>query len=108
RGFKDRARLHRRDLGIADAEAAAAEAEHRVELVQLLDTLVDARGRHADLLAEFRLLFLGVRQEFVERRIEEANRRRVALERAEDTGEVRALVREKLRERGLPLLDRLG
>ena len=33
----DRARLHLGDLGIGDAEAHAAVAEHRVELVQLLD-----------------------------------------------------------------------
>ena len=35
-GFEDGARLHLGDLGIGDAEAAAAVAEHRVELVQLV------------------------------------------------------------------------
>ena len=108
RRLEDGARLHRRDLGIADAEAAAAEAEHRVELVQLLDALVNTRGRHPDLLRQLLLLLLGVRQELVQRRIEEADRRRVALERPEDAGEVLALVRQQLGERRLPLLQRLG
>ena len=35
--LEDRAGLHLGDLGIRDAEADAAVAEHRVELVQLLD-----------------------------------------------------------------------
>ncbi len=106
RGFEHRPRLHRRDFRIADAEAAAAEAEHRVELVQLLDALMDARRRHADLLRQLLLLLLGVRQELVERRVEEANRRRVALQRPEDAGEVLALIRQQLGERGLARLDR--
>ena len=38
-GFEDGARLHLGDLGIGDAETAAAMAEHRVELVQLFDAL---------------------------------------------------------------------
>jgi hypothetical protein len=108
RGLEHRARLHRRDLGIADAEAAAAEAEHRVELVQLLDALVDARRRHADLLRQLLLLLLRVRQELVQRRVQEADRRRVALQRAEDAGEVLALVRQQLRQRGLPGVLGLG
>ena len=51
---------------------------------------------------------LRVRQELVQRRIEEADRRRVALQRAEDAGEVLALVRQQLGERRLPLLHGLG
>jgi hypothetical protein len=37
RRLEDRPRLHAGELGIRDAEAAAAVAEHGVELVQLLD-----------------------------------------------------------------------
>ena len=62
----------------------------------------------AELLRQFRLLLLGVRQELVQRRIQEANRRRIALQRPEDAGEVLALVRQQLGERRLPLLERLG
>ena len=58
-GLEDRPRLHLGDLGIDDAQPAAAEAEHRVELVQLLDALLDARRGHADLLRQLRLLLLG-------------------------------------------------
>ena len=94
--------------GILDAEAASAEAEHRVELVELLDPLVDLLRRDAELLAEGGLLLRRVRQEFVQRRIEEADRRRKPAERAEDSGEVVALVREQLREGGLPRLERFG
>ena len=55
---------------------------------------LDARGLHADLLRQFLLLLTGVRQELVERRVEEANRRRVALQRAEDAGKILTLVRQ--------------
>ena len=57
---------------------------------------------------ELRLLLLRVGQELVQRRIEEANRCRVALERPEDAREVVALVREQLGQRGFPRVDRLG
>ena len=48
-GLEDGARLHLGDLGIDDAEPAAAEAEHRVELVQRLDARAHALGRDAQL-----------------------------------------------------------
>ena len=38
-GFEDGAGLHAGDLGILDAEAAAAETEHRVELMQFVDAI---------------------------------------------------------------------
>ena len=37
--FEDGARLHFGDLGIGDAETAAAQAEHRVDFVQLLNAI---------------------------------------------------------------------
>ncbi len=40
-GLEDGPGLHLGDLGIDDAQAAAAEAEHRVELVERLDALLD-------------------------------------------------------------------
>ena len=45
-----------RDFRIDDAQAAAAMAEHRVELVQLLHAACDRLGRDADLLGQLRLL----------------------------------------------------
>ena len=51
-GLEDGPGLHRGDLGIDDAQPAAAVAEHRVELVQLLDAPRDRLGRHAELLGQ--------------------------------------------------------
>ena len=107
RRFEDGAGLHLGDLGIDDAQAAAAEAEHRVELVQLLDALVDRLGRRRRASSPSSACCSGVvRQELVQRRIEEADRRRVALQRPEDAGEVVALVRQQLGERLLPVVER--
>src|SRR3712207_1709221 len=39
---EDRARLHLRDLGEDDTEAAAAETEHRVRLTQAFDLALEA------------------------------------------------------------------
>ena len=49
-----------------------------------------------------------VRQEFVQRRIEEANRRREALERLEDADEILALIRQELGERGFAVFGVVG
>ena len=46
-GLEDGAHLHRVDLGVRDGEAAAAVAEHRVELVQVLRALRELLHRHA-------------------------------------------------------------
>ena len=78
RGLEDGARLHLGDLRIGDREAAAAEAEHRVELVQLARAVgellrIGAHGRR-----DLGDLLLGVRQEFVQRRIEQADGHRQA------------------------------
>ena len=106
-GLEDGAHLHFVDLGIGDAEAAAAVAEHRVDLVQF-----GARGlrkslrRHAGLLRDAGDVFGRVRQEFVQRRIEQADRHRQAGHDAEDLGEVGALHRQQLVERAAAALLR--
>src|SRR5207253_6976537 len=92
----------------ADPEAAAAEAEHRVELVQLRDARMNRADGDANLFRKGGLLFLGLRQELVERRIEEADRRRVSLQRAEDAGEVLPLIWEQLGQRSLPDIEGFG
>ena len=89
-----------RDLGIDDAQPAAAVAEHRVELVQFLRrarAIVSAR--HADLLGQLGLRRGVVRQELVQRRIEQADRHRLAVHRAEQAVEVVALERQQLGQR---------
>src|SRR5207344_3148221 len=91
-----------------DAEAAPAKAEHRVELVQLLDAQVNLLRGDTQLFPERGLLFGRLRQEFVQRRIEEPDRRRESLERPENAGEVVALVRQQLGERRFPGVEILS
>ena len=65
RGARDRAHLHLVDLRPLDAEPAAARPEHRVRLVQRLDPLAHALvGR-----------VLEIREELVQRRVEQPDRR---------------------------------
>ena len=97
----DRAHLHEIDLGIDDPEAAAAEPEHRIDLVkrvaagaQLVCIHAHRRGERGDLL-------VAVRQELVQRRIEQADVHRQTVHDAEDREEVAALDGEQLRERAL-------
>ena len=73
-------------------------AEHRVELVEVLDALGDLVGADAKLLGEGVLRAVVVRQEFMKRRIEQADRGGIAIERLEDAGEILALVGEELGE----------
>ena len=62
--------------GIDDAQAAAAQAEHGVELVQFLDAPLNLLHRHAHLGGEVLLRGFLVGQEFVEGRVEGADGRR--------------------------------
>ena len=71
-------------------------AEHWVELVQIVHALGDFVGADAELVGQGVLLRVVVRQELVERRIEQADGRGQALERFEDADEVLALVGEEL------------
>lgn len=84
-GFEDGVGLHFGDLGIRDAEAAAAQSEHGVELMQLFDALEDFVE-----LFEFGRAGLGglefgdldeegfpLGEELVERRIEKADDDRI-------------------------------
>ncbi len=92
-GREDRARLHLGDLGIHDAEAAAAEAEHRVGLAQALDLALElARTRCPSCSASSSDLLVLVRQELVQRRVERADRHRQAVHRPEDADEVFLLI----------------
>ncbi len=51
RGFKYGPGLHLGDLFVDDAEAAAAETEHGIELMQFMHALFDFLNRNAQLLA---------------------------------------------------------
>ena len=49
---EERARLHLRNLGIDDAEPAAAEAEHRIGLAQTLNLALQKRVIHTHLRSQ--------------------------------------------------------
>ena len=94
RRLKNGPRLHLGNLGKLDPQPAAAEAEHRIELVQLIDPLHDLIDGRLELLSDF-LLTLGVivlRQELMQRWIEEANARRQAVQRPENAFKIFLLV----------------
>ena len=115
-GLEDGARLHLGDLGEGDAEAAAAQAEHGVGLVQLLD----ARQQRAQFL-ELGRAGLGVfqvrdldqqifalGQELVQRRIEQADGDGQRLHGLEEADEVGALHGQQLLERVAAVLLVVG
>ena len=81
-------------------EAAAAEAEHRIELVQLAGALGQLLrvGLHGG--GDLGDLLVAVRQELVQRRIEQPDRHRQALHDLEQLDEILALHRQELGERG--------
>ena len=103
----DRLGLHLGDLGIGDPETHAAMAEHRVELVELLDAVQQRlllRELAAALAARFELGDLdhqvfALGQELVQRRIDRPDRHRRAVHRLEHAVEVVALERQQLVER---------
>ena len=113
RRLEDRLGLHLEQPGDGDAEAHAAQAEHRVLLVQPVHgeqqqrvgvVLLARRLGHGDLDRQ-----LGeVGQELVQRRVEQAHGDGQAVHRLEDLDEVGALQRQQLVEDDLPLLVALG
>ena len=101
-GLEDGAGLHLADFRIGNRQAAAAMAEHRVELVQRIDTLAQLRRVHAKHGRDIADLLVGLRQEFVQRRIEQADGHRQAVHDREQLGEIGALHRQELGKRDPP------
>src|SRR5262245_7537596 len=106
-GLDDGARLHLGDFGVGDRQADTAMAEHRVELVELFDAS-EQRPLLVELFSSFAYRFqsgdldhqlFALRQEFVERRIDGANRNRLAMHALEDAVEVLTLQRQQLCQR---------
>ena len=103
RRLEDGAGLHVVDRRHGHAEADAAHAEHRVDLGELAGAGGDLGLRKAHGLGE-RLDFLGLlRQELVQRRVEQADGHRQAAHDLEELDEVGALHRQELVERGAAL-----
>src|ERR1700752_1561948 len=99
RGFEDRARLHLGDLRIRDRKTAAAKAEHRVELVKLSRALLELARIGLHRLRDLADFLFRMRQEFVQRGIEQPDRHRQALHDLEQLREVPTLHRQQLGER---------
>ena len=70
-----------------------------------LHALGDLLDRDAQLLRQIVLRAVVVRQEFMQRRIEEANRRRQAFQLFEDADEVFLLIRQQLGQRRFAVVD---
>ncbi len=102
RRLADRLHLDLVDLGVGDREPAAAVAEHRVGLGELHHLRGDRADGGAELVRDLGDLRLGVGQELVQRRVEQPDRHRQAVHHPEQLGEVAALHRQDLGERGAP------
>ncbi len=93
--FDDGAGLHFGDLGICDAETAAAMTEHRVELGELIDLgLYFGKGK-SHFLGKLFLSGSLMRYELVQRGIEEADCHSITVHCLEDAFEVCTLHRKK-------------
>ncbi len=86
--FHDCAGLHFGDFGIEIAEAATAKAQHGICFQKALYAFVDVFIRYIHDARHLHLSFLIVRNEFVQRRIEQAHRHRIAVHSGENTFEV--------------------
>jgi hypothetical protein len=100
RRLEDGARLHLGDFRIGDGDAAAAEAEHRVELVQFAGAVGELLRIGAHGGGDLGDLFFTMRQEFVQWRIEQANGDWAAAHDLEQLDEVITLHWQELSERG--------
>ncbi len=114
RGGHDRLHLHVVDLRGDDPEPRAARAEHRVGLLERVHAVERAlQPPHVARALVPRPLeldgeVLGVGQELVQRRVEQADRHRQVDHRLEQPLEVLGLQREQLGERGVAVLARLA
>ena len=103
-GFDDRLHLHLENFRIGDRQTVAAMAQHRIGFIE---KLVQHGPPHLLKAFVFRLRasscrsFSTVRQEFMERRIEQANRHRQAAHFLEDADEIFPLIRQQFRQGSL-------
>src|SRR5437867_10652520 len=92
RGFKHCARLHFGNFAMDDAQAAAAETKHWIELMKFVHAVAHPVNRHANLSRQILLSPYFMWQELVQRRIEKTNCRRMPVQGFEDSDEVLPLV----------------
>mmetsp|Transcript_48308 Transcript_48308/g.155723 ORF Transcript_48308/g.155723 Transcript_48308/m.155723 type:complete len:444 (-) Transcript_48308:185-1516(-) len=96
RGLEDRASLHLADLGVGHRQAAAAMSKHGVGLAELGGPAPHALQRHMRSLCHRRHLCLGVRNELVQGRVEQAHRHGQPVHDGEELHHVRALHDQEL------------
>src|SRR5262249_28445675 len=100
RRFHDRARLGLVDFRERDPQATPAVPQHGVEFVQCVAFHTQPLGGNPEFGREIRDLFFGVREELVQRRVEQPDRDRQPGHRPENADEVALLHRDDLIERG--------
>ena len=82
--------------------------QHRVMLAKRFHTFLDLLNGHAHSLSHFLLTFQIVRNELMQRRIEQTNGNRTSGHSLEDTLKVLFLIRKDLRQRFLTTFSVLG
>ena len=78
-------------------------AEHWVEFVQRRNAFLNFRQRHADFAGHLFHVGFGVRQEFVERRIQQTNGHRFAVHGGKDPFEIGSLMRQQFQDRSVTI-----
>ncbi len=99
-GLENRARLHLGDFRKGDSQPRAAKTQHRIDFAQIAEPAANFLGRHAEGLGDLVDLRRGLRQKFMQRRIEQADRHRQPGHDLEQLDKIAALHRQQLCERG--------
>ena len=107
-GLHDGTGLHSCDLREGDGETASSVAHHRVELLEVVASLLDFCDGQAHLLCHALDLGLGVGNELMQRRIQEADRDRSTLHGLVQALEVALLERDQLVQGSFSLLSGIG
>src|SRR6267143_2096852 len=95
-GFNDSAHLHLEDFGIGDGKTAATVSQHGVGFVQLLDAPGDFVDVDLQVAGQLFLFGAIMRNEFMKRRVNQANGDWESIHGFEDADEVAALEWRKL------------
>mmetsp|Transcript_14155 Transcript_14155/g.33606 ORF Transcript_14155/g.33606 Transcript_14155/m.33606 type:complete len:417 (-) Transcript_14155:1009-2259(-) len=103
RSFEDGACLHLADLRVGDGQAAAAVPKHWVGLLQLRGTSADSIQWHTCCFCNQTHLGLGVRDEFVQRWVQQAHGHGQAVHDAEELRDVFPLHCQQLQQCSLPV-----
>src|SRR6266568_4321758 len=106
--FHDGCNLHVVDFRVGDSQAAAAVTQHRVEFVQRFDLVLEGVDRHLHRLRQLDDILFLLRQELVQRRIEQPDGHRQPLHLAEEPDKVPFLHRQDLVQGQLAPLDIFG